>query len=96
MLIDIIAFGILLGLCIGLVFAVFGSDGIIGLKTAFIMLNHVYGMLILTWLLGYGLFHFPIYIFSKSFRKFTFYKDVAKCPNIHEAFRESQVELYKH
>lgn len=96
MLIDIVAFTALLAISIGLVFAVFGAKGVEGLKTAMIMLNHVYGMLILTWLLGYGLFHFPLYVFTKSFRRFIFYKDVAKMHGIYEAYRDSQVNLYKH
>lgn len=96
MLVDIIAFTVLLAVCLALVYSVFGSSGIRGVKTGFIMLNHSYGMLILIWLLGYGVSHLPLHIFSKSLRNYAFYKDVAKTASVYEAYRDSQVELYRH
>ena len=96
MLIDIIAFGIILGLALGAVFWLFGFSGIMGLETALIMLNHVYGMLVLIWLLGYGVFQLPFHVYSKSFQNYMFYKEVAKAAGVYQAYRESQIELYRH
>lgn len=96
MIIEIIAFAIILAVCLGAVYALFGFAGINGAKTALIMLNHVYGMLILTWLLGYGLFQLPLHVYSKSFQNYIFYKDVAKAASVYEAFRIGQIELYHH
>jgi len=96
MIIDIIAFSVILGVSLALVFFVFGVQGIGGLQTSMIILNHVYGMLVLTWLLGYGMFQFPLHVFSKSFQNYMFYKEVAKSASVYEDFRECQIELYRH
>jgi hypothetical protein len=96
MIIDIIAFTVVLGVCLGAVYAIFGFAGVNGLKTALIMLNHVYGMLVLTWLLGYGMFQLPMHVFSKSFQNYIFYKDVAKAASVYEAYQVCQIELYRH
>jgi hypothetical protein len=96
MLIDIIAFAVILAICFGAVFFIFGFEGVNGAKTAFIMLNHVYGMMVLTWLLGYGMFQLPLHVFSKSFQNYMFYKEVAKSASVYEQFRESQIELHRH
>lgn len=94
--VDIIAIVAILGLAILVCTFLFGIKGMPIFKSAVLMLNHVYGMLILTWLLGYGMFHLPLHFFSKSYLSYYFYKNVAKAAGIYRAYRNSQIELYRH
>lgn len=41
-----------------------GQDGIMGVKTAVLMLANVYSMLFLVILLAYGLFNLPLYLWK--------------------------------
>ena len=93
---DIIALIVLLGGLILIVVYVFGINQVSSIKSAFIVLNHVYGMIVLTGLLGYGLFQLPLYIWSRSHIDYLFYKNIAKASGVYDKYRDAQVELYRH
>ena len=73
--------------------AAFKINGYKALQGAILILINVYGLLVLTFLLGYGLVQFPWFIWTLSYPDYLLKCELSKSDEIFKKYREAQVEL---
>lgn len=71
----------------------FKINGYKALQGAILILINVYGLLVLTFLLGYGLVQFPWFIWTLSFPDYLLKNELSKSDDFFKKYREAQVEL---
>ena len=62
-------------------------------KGALLILVNAYGLIVLTFLLGYGLVQFPWFVWSCSYPEYLLKCELSKSDDFFQKNRESQVEL---
>jgi hypothetical protein len=70
--------GIFGGAIAGLVYAKYGNQGFTNAKVIILVLNTVYAMLFLVFLLAYGLFFLPVYLWKNGDNKAILYRELER------------------
>lgn len=76
-----------------IVAAAFKINGYKTIQGSILILINVYGLIVLTFLLGYGLVQFPWFIWTLSFPEYLLKCELSKSDQIFKKYREAQVEL---
>lgn len=71
----------------------FKIDGAKAIKSSVLILVNVIGLLILTFLLGYGLVQFPWFIWTLSYPDYLLKNELSRSDDCFKKYREAQVEL---